>query len=317
MTVHQPISSFWRHLTGALLAVGLLAAVATPVAAQSQPTPTAPQTQSSPASTDHVELVALTTRQPTPDSPTTDVQFEATINYRLQSVQAGSVLLFLFENGADESTQDNSTAIPVQRGSGQMVLDINYKLRPDVRTLTLVAGLFRGEQKLLAWVSTNAIDMGPWPGRVAFEKAMAARLNNDFAGADQQLSTAIDAAPQTGNFYYWRGDTRIRLEDYPDAVADFDRSIQLMPQDRPSRVGRGIAELWLGNAQSAVDDLSFAIDNSKTPDKITAWAYRARGLARAALGASHDAVTDYQAYLDLSPDASDRAQVEGWITDLS
>src|SRR5438270_12353352 len=99
--------------------------------------------------------------------------------------------------------------------------------------------------------------MAPWPGRVSFEKAIAARLDNDFTSAEQDLSQAIEAAPDTGNYYYWRGDTRVRLNEYDDAVADFNRSIELMPQDRASRVGRGVAELWLGNAQSAIGDLSF------------------------------------------------------------
>ncbi len=109
----------------------------------------------------------------------------------------------------------------------------------------------------------------------------------------------------------------MRLNDYTDAAADFDKSIQLMPTDRPSRIGRGITSLWLGQPQAAIDDLSFAIDTSTSPDRSTAWAYRARGLARARLGLSTDAVSDYTAYLSLSPDASDRAQVEGWIADLS
>jgi Tetratricopeptide repeat len=299
----------WRRLAIALLELVCLASAgALPVAAQSQTGPT---------TSDRVELVGLTTRQPTPDSPPSDVQFEATINYHLASAPTGSVLLFLFENSSDHSTQDSSNAIPVQQGSGQMVLDINYTLRPQVKTLTLVAGLFKGEKKLLAWVSTNAIDMGPWPGRVAFEKAMAARLDNDFPSADQDLTQAIQEAPDTGNFYYWRGDTRIRMNDYADAAADFDKAIQLMPQDRPSRVGRGIAHLWLGDAQAALDDLTFAIDTGKSPDRVSAWAYRARGLARSTLGDANDAASDYKAYLALVPDASDRSQVEGWITDLS
>jgi regulator of sirC expression with transglutaminase-like and TPR domain len=91
-----------------------------------------------------------------------------------------------------------------------------------------------------------------------------------------------------------------------------------MPKDRPSRVGRGIAYLWLGQAEEATVDLSFAIDSSPPiPDRVTAWAYRARGLAQAALGDSSAAVADYTAYLSLSPDAADRGQVEGWIADLS
>jgi regulator of sirC expression with transglutaminase-like and TPR domain len=58
------------------------------------------------------------------------------------------------------------------------------------------------------------------------------------------------------------------------------------------------------------------IDTGKSPDRSTAWAYRARGLAHASLGLTTDAVSDYKAYLALTPDATDRSQVEGWIADL-
>ena len=314
MTMQLETRRSWRagkvlkQLGGMLAAMLLAVTTATPAAAQSQPA--APVT-------DRMDLVGLSTRQPSPDSPPNQVQFHTTVNYRLQSADTGFVLLFLFENSANDSTQQSSNGIPVARGSGQMVLDIDYTLKPDVRTLTLVAGLFKGEQKMVAWVSTNPIDMGPWPGRVAFEKAMAARLDNNFAAADQELSLAIQDAPQTGNYYYWRGDTRVRLDQYDAAVSDFTRSLELMPQDRASRVGRGVARLWLGDAQGSIDDLSIGIDASTTPDRVTAWAYRARGLAHANLGQAEGAVADYKAYLSVLPAATDRAQIEAWIADLS
>jgi hypothetical protein len=299
--------NLWQ-LGGLLFAVLLGVSSATPAAAQSQTQPPA---------TDRMDLVGLSTRQPSPDSPPNMVQFHTTVNYRLQSADTGFVLLFLFENGANDSTQQSSNGIPVARGGGQMVLDIDYTLKPDVHSLTLVAGLFKNEQKMVAWVSTNPIDMAPWPGRVAFEKAMAARLDNNFALAEQELSQAIDEAPQTGNYYYWRGDTRVRLDQYDAAASDFSRSLDLMPQDRASRVGRGVARLWLGDAQGSVDDMSVAIGASPVPDRITAWAYRGRGLAYANLGQTEGALADYKAYLSVLPEASDRAQIESWIADLS
>jgi hypothetical protein len=73
---------------------------------------------------------------------------------------------------------------------------------------------------------------------------------------------------------------------------------------------------WLGHAQGAVEDLSFAIDTSAQPDRITAWAYHARGLAYAALGDTQHACR-LPSYLSLSPEANDRALVETWIVDLS
>ena len=56
---------------------------------------------------------------------------------------------------------------------------------------------------------------------------------------------------------------------------------------------------------------------TKTADRIGAWAYRARGLAHANLGESQAAVADYRSYLDLSPGATDRDQVQAWIADLT
>jgi tetratricopeptide (TPR) repeat protein len=299
---------FFQRILGLIAAATLVLAAASPAAAQSQPGPPA---------IDGIDLVGLITKQPAPGSPPEQVTFEATVNYRLQSAQSGFVLLFLFENSSEESTQQSTNGIPANQGSGKMVLSIDHTLGSDVKTLTLVAGLFKGDQKLVAWVSTNPIDMGPWPGRVAFEQAMAARLDNNLPNAEQFLTTAIEESPDTGNYYYWRADTRVRMEQFDAAVADFSRSIELMPQDRASRVGRGVSRLWLGQAQGAVDDLSIAIGADAKPDRITAWGYRARGLAHAALGAFPAAVADYQAYLELAPTATDRAQVEGWIKDIS
>jgi tetratricopeptide (TPR) repeat protein len=305
--IHKP-SRLVRFTTALFTTLLLIGPLASPAAAQSQPAPTGG---------DRIDLVGLVTQQPKPDAPPEQVQFRATVNYHLESAPSGSVLLFLFENTATQSTQDSSNAIPIQKGNGQLVLDIDYTLQSDVKTLTLVAGVFKPEQKLLAWVSTNPIDMAPWPGRVYFEKAMADRLANDFADAEQQLTQAIQQSPDTGNYYYWRGDTRIRLQDYTDAMTDFNTSIQLMPQDRPSRVGRGIAELWLDQPQAAVDDLTTAIQGVATPDKVSAWAFRARGLAYASLGQSQNAVADYNQYLTLTPNAPDKDQVTGWIAELT
>jgi tetratricopeptide (TPR) repeat protein len=299
----------FNRVARALLCVSAVACFSgTPALAEGTPGPTV---------ADRLELVGLGSQQPRPDAPSNEVRFQATVNYHLESSPNGLVLLFLFENSANDSSQQSSDPIPVQRGSGQLILNLDYALRPDVRTLTLVAALFRDEQHLVAWVSTNPIDMVPWPGRVAFEKAMAARLARDFNSAEQDLSEAIQTSPETANYYYWRGDTRVRLNDFNGALSDFDRSLQLMPQDRPSYVGRGIAELWLGQPELAIADLSSAIDAVAQPDNVSAWAYRARGVARASLGQSENAIADYQAYLGLSPAATDRQQVEGWIADLS
>jgi tetratricopeptide (TPR) repeat protein len=266
---------------------------------------------------DQLELVSLTTPTPAADRPANTIPFEAVVSYRLQTTSNGFVLLFLFENTETSSSRQSSAQLPVQSGAGQVRMNIDYALKPGVRTLTLMVGLFKSEQKLLTWVSTTPIDLAPWPGRVAFDRAMAARLGADYAGADSLLSAAIQESPDTPNYYYWRGDTRIYLNHYDAAIADFSRCITLMPDDRASRVGRGIGLLWKGDAEAAINDLTFAIEHSASPDRLTAFAYRARGTANASLNRPGPAITDYNAYLVLLPSAPDRAEVESWIVDLS
>lgn len=267
-------------------------------------------------SDDHLDMVTLTTR--TANVETADViPFQVVVNYKLASAQSAFLRLFVFENNDASSTSQSTTNLPIAAGSGQQVLNIEYPVHSGVRTLTLMVAMFKTEQKLLAWVSTTPFDLAPWPGRAAFDKAMAARLAGDYDGADGYLSQAIQTSPDTGNYYYWRGDTRIYLHEYAAAIDDFNRSIDLTPTDRASHLSRGVALLWNGDPQSAINDLSFAIDRSTSNDRLTAYAHRARATAEATLNQPSDAISDYQAYLSMISDAPDRANVERWIADLS
>ncbi len=291
------------------LAVALLlafGATARPAVAQTQPT-----------GPDRLELIRLAPAPATQRSDTSTLQLEARLNYRLQSAPRASLLMFIFENNAETSTQQDSEAISVPAGAGQVTLNVAYRPRPDVRTVAMVIGLFKDDQTLLAWVSTNPISLAPWPGRAQFDQAMVARVAGNWAEAVERLSLAIEAAPETSNYYFWRADTLIRLARYDDAIADYARALELAPNDRASLVGRGVALLWEGAWPSAIEDLTRAIDVSQQPDRWTAWAYRARGLAYAGLNRRAEAVADYQAYLSLSPGAPDTAEVEGWIAALS
>src|SRR5438128_2385763 len=85
---HLTSSAVARFAAGLVMASLLSVAGAAPALAQNQQPPA--------SATDRIDLVGLTTRQPRPDAPSDEVQFQATVNYRLQSVETGTVLLFLF-----------------------------------------------------------------------------------------------------------------------------------------------------------------------------------------------------------------------------
>jgi hypothetical protein len=266
---------------------------------------------------DHVELVSLTTRAPTPDVAADVIPFQAVVTYRLHTPPSGFLLLVPYQDAAASSTSQSSAEVPVPSGSGQVRLNLDYSPTPGVRSLTLMVGLFKDEHTLLTWIATKPFELDAWPGHAAFQQGMAARATQDYAAAESFFSAAIGLSPDTASYYYWRGDTRTYLGHYDTAVEDFTRSIALVPDDRASYLGRGIARLWQGDPQAALDDLTFAIDHSSAPDRVTAFAYRVRGTAYAALKQPAQAISDYQAYLALVPAADDRAEVEGWIADLT
>jgi tetratricopeptide (TPR) repeat protein len=204
----------------------------------------------------------------------------------------------------------------VARGSGNISADIEYQRRPGVQTLSVLAGLFTGQDTLLNWVATNPIPLNEWSARTEFEQAMAARGAGDLDGAVSHLTNAITFSPGTASLYSWRADSYVRLQAYDQAIADYTQALQLAPDDRVSQIGRGIAWLWKEEWQSAVDDLTVGLSAAAPPDQWTALGYRARGTAYTALQQPQAAISDYQAYLALQPEASDRAEVEAWIQAL-
>ena len=272
--------------------------------------------QTPPGPVDRVRLVDLTLDALGPPHPPGTATFRVVVEYHLQSAPSGFLLVFLFENETRSSTQDSSSGYRVSQGNDRVTLDGVYQPGVDVSTLTVLVGLFKDDQTLLAWTSTNPVSMEPLPGRTAFAHAMAARLAGDYAAAVGHLTAAIQLSPQTGNYYYWRAASRVRLGQYDGAIFDYTRALELAPADRASRVGRGVALLWKEEWEAAIADLTRVIEESPTPDQAAALARRARGIAHAALGQPAAAIADYEAYLGLAPGAPDRAEVDGWIAEL-
>src|SRR5690242_3860002 len=104
---------------------------------------------------DTLTLLRLTTGKPDPSLPAGTVHFETQVQYHLQSSNRAFIVLLLFENNAETSSQQTSQQINVQPGDGQISLNLDYLPQPNTKTVSLLAGMFRNEDTLLAWVSTN------------------------------------------------------------------------------------------------------------------------------------------------------------------
>jgi hypothetical protein len=259
-----------------------------------------------------------------PDEPD-PIKFEAVVDYTLRSTRTGRLLIFTFENGAETSTQDSERAVTVSAGSGRATVTTTYTPRSDVSALTLLIGLLDERGTLIAWAATNPVDVGSWPARNAFTHAMAARLAGDYPSTVRHLNEAIELGPPHPHYFYWRADALSRLGRYEASLRDYATALASAPDDRVFRIGYGAALLWLEDWEVASTEFSRIITQGLLPDgglgspqdRPQAWAYRGRGIARSALGEFDAAVADYRAYLALSPNVNDRAEVEQWIAALT
>lgn len=268
------------------------------------------------AGPDRLELVRIATVSPDSSSPEGALRFQLEATYALGTQPEGFLMLFLFEDTEQRSSQQSSAPIAIKAGAGRATMDIDYLPDPAVKSLTLIMAMFSPDERLLGWVSTNPMPLADWASRAEFEQAMAARLAGNHAESLANLTQAIQRSPETGNLYYWRGDARTRLGQYDEAVADYSAALELMPGHRASLLGRGVARVWKGDFETALRDLGATIDTAGTPDALSAWAHRTRGVALAVTGRPQEAIGDYEAYLALMPEARDGAVVQGWIAEL-
>jgi hypothetical protein len=290
--------------------VGMAGPFAPPVDAQQVVTETIP-------GRDKLQITRLVADAAGPDAPEGSLRFEATVDYQLQTVQQGFLLWLFFEDGSSDSTGNSEEGFVVPGGSSTVNLSKVYTPKGKPENVIVLIGLFRPDKTLAAWSETTPLSMAPLPGRAAFAAAMAARISGDYAKTVESLSTAISQSPANGTYYYWRADSQVRLGRYDAAIADYNKALELQPGDRASQLGRGVALLWKEQWQPAISDLSDTIQSAQAPDLLSAWALRARGVARAASGQATGAIADYRGYLQLIPNASDRKEVESWIAELT
>ena len=103
--------------------------------------------------------------------------------------------------------------------------------------------------------------------------------------------------------YLKRGDLRLLNKDVAGALADYDRAIDLAPNEPLVRVARGEARQQQGQFEDAAADFSKAIELKPH----MAEAFRGRGMARLQMGKKDDGRMDFVEAALLRP---------GWTADL-
>jgi tetratricopeptide (TPR) repeat protein len=121
------------------------------------------------------------------------------------------------------------------------------------------------------------------------------------AGA-QGLDEASRLSPDGKNeeIYRFRGWTRLEMEDFDGAIADFTKAVSIEPRDIVSLGNRGLAFLRNAEFRKAIVDADQAIKL----DKSFAAAWFIRGQAWSGLGEVKRAIADLDEYVRLDPKES-------------
>jgi tetratricopeptide (TPR) repeat protein len=120
-------------------------------------------------------------------------------------------------------------------------------------------------------------------------------------GRAEQAAQAFDAylhqgGAKTTDVYRGRGQARMKLGKYPEAIEDYTRALELAP-DADIYQHRGWAHFFADAWKLALRDFTSAI--ALDPAQSDSWT--GRGLANVMLGQSNEAVSDAEAALALGP----------------
>jgi tetratricopeptide (TPR) repeat protein len=129
-------------------------------------------------------------------------------------------------------------------------------------------------------------------------RGLARRQQGDLPGAIADYDRAIELEPDDATAYTNRGLARYDQKDLPGAIADYDRAIELNPDDATAYTNRGNARRQQGDLPGAIADYDRAIELK--PEYATA--YTNRGLARRLKGDASGAVSDAETVRKLEPD---------------
>lgn len=75
------------------------------------------------------------------------------------------------------------------------------------------------------------ISAKPYLAEPLFYRGLAKFYLEDYAGAEEDCTSAVDRNPFQPDNYRLRGLCRINLQRYADAIADYEKLVEIEPQD--------------------------------------------------------------------------------------
>jgi tetratricopeptide (TPR) repeat protein len=146
----------------------------------------------------------------------------------------------------------------------------------------------------------RAVELAPGSAEAYFWRGVAANYPvEDYGQAYTDLSKAIELAPDMAAAYKLRGQINMWYRDDPDAaLADFSKYVELEPEDPSGYYGRGEVYLdSLADYEKAAAEFTKAIELDPTDGSL----YRQRAWAYMQLQELDSAIEDLTSAIDLGP----------------
>lgn len=142
-----------------------------------------------------------------------------------------------------------------------------------------------------------------------FYRAVAKISLEDYRGAEEDCTLALERNPFLSEAYRCRGIARVYLGKITDATADFDKGLEFSPESKSLLLCKGYASMQNENYDQAVADFSVSIE--KYPKLKEA--YLNRGFAYMQKEDTLKALKDFETVLRLDPFNADGHAAKGYV----
>ena len=193
---------------------------------------------------------------------------------------------------------------PVLNSKGE-VIGIHYGHDPGNSPVNAIKALLAGDtstDSFTQWRKRNDIR-----AYVHFTQGKRKYYDGDSGGALENFNKAIELTPNDAKIYKFRAKSKVELEDYQAAIEDYNQVIKLNPDDASAYKERAEAKRKLSNHASAIDDYNQAIQlNPKD-----AFTYRASADAKRKSGDNAGAIANYNQAIKLNPEDAEAYKNRG------
>lgn len=159
----------------------------------------------------------------------------------------------------------------------------------------------------------HAIGLAPNNGFINYDLGVLYAKKNDYKNSAYYSKKAVENGGDFAEAYNNYGYALAQLGQYEEAVKMVDKSLALKPDSAAALDSKGFALYGMGRYQQALDAYQEALRQDPTIGEI----YLHIGQTYDKLQNQDKALKSYQTYLQMTPDAADKVQIEARIKQLS